>query len=264
MLPIAVRAQGAWRSLTDDGKDEVPLKVTSEAAGLPRMGWTVIPFDAAIAPRPLRLDGPAIVDESSPCTDQEGFRTDAPNARPRRPTEFTAIATLGPVTVERVETVQHLPDAPSRRVGTLIVEMTQVLEAERVEAAGANRLMPSADQRAEVDVEIWNMWRYRHGGNDWYYFEAQKNYDSAETGNTFVTGWIAAAPSGSSASLMKVDVRVGLASDGVTAQSIALGVLRTGDRAVWIFDQQVYEGRHFELVETPPAQRLPACILRGC
>ena len=263
LLPIAVRAGDTWRPLTDD-KDGPPLKLTSEATNLPRAGWTILPFDPNVASRALALTGAALVDDASPCADQEGFRTNAPSARARRPTEFIGIALMGNVTVDRVETVQHLPDPASRRVGAMIIQLAQALEAERVEAVGSGTLVPSATQRSRVAAELWNMWRYRHGENDWYYFEAQKNYDSDTTGNTFVTGWIAAAPSGSSASLMKVNVSVGNASDGVTAQAIALGVLRVGDRAVWLFDEQGYAGRRFEMVEIGLSQRQPVCILRGC
>jgi hypothetical protein len=100
LLPIAVRSQGAWRSLTDDQKAEpgAPLKLTSEATSLTRAGWTIVPFDANVTSRTLMLEGPAVLDDATVCTDQEGFRTDAPtNARSRRPTDFIGIAVMGSV-----------------------------------------------------------------------------------------------------------------------------------------------------------------------
>ncbi|OFV93089.1 MAG: hypothetical protein A3G76_11670 [Acidobacteria bacterium RIFCSPLOWO2_12_FULL_65_11] len=268
LLPIARRSQGAWRSLTDDEKAEVgvPLKLTSEATSLPRAGWTIVPFDANVTSRILNLEGSAVVDDASACTDQEGFRTDAPaNARSRRPTDFIGIAVMGRVMVERVETVQHLPDPSSRRVGSLVVQLVQALEAERVEASATGRFVPSASQRARTPVDLDNMWRHRHGENDWYYFAAQKDYTNFDdTGNTLVKGWIVAAASGNGASLMKVGVSVGNALDGVTVQTHALGVLRVDDRAIWILDELTYESRKFELVDIPSSQRQPVCILRGC
>ena len=61
LLPVAVRSQGAWRSLTDDGKAQAgaPLKLTSEATRLPRSGWTIVPFDANVKSRALTLEGSA-------------------------------------------------------------------------------------------------------------------------------------------------------------------------------------------------------------
>jgi len=268
LMPIAVRGQGAWRSLTDEDKADAgaPLKLTGEAKSLPRDGWRIVPFDLNVSPRALRLEGPGLLDDTSVCADQEGFRTDAPtNARARRPTDFIGIALMGAVTFERVETVQHLPDTSSRRIGTLITPLVQALEAERVEAAPAGKRVPSAGQRARIPVDLDNMWRYRHAGNDWYYFEAQKDYsDELDTGSTFVKGWMVTAVSGADAALMKVRVEVGNMIDAVTLQSHALGVLRVDDRVVWIIDERTYETRRFELVEIPQSQIAPVCVLHAC
>ncbi|MGB7219470.1 MAG: hypothetical protein WBD07_11745 [Vicinamibacterales bacterium] len=266
LMPVAVRSQGAWRSLTESAEPGVPLKLTREAASLPRAGWTFVPFDANVVPRPLALQGPALLDDASVCADQEGFRTDAPaNARARRPTDFIGIAVMGSLAVERVETVQHLPDPPSRRVGSLIVELAQALEAERVEASATGSFLPSASQRSRTAVDLDNMWRYRYAGNDWYYFAAQKDYSNDDaTGSTFIKGWFVAAVSGNGAALMKVDASVGNAADGVTAQTYALGVLRVDGRIVWILDEHTYEGRSFELVDVGPSQGQLVCILRRC
>jgi hypothetical protein len=264
LLPIAVRNQNSWRALTDD-RDGPPLKLTVEAKALPRTGWTFLPFDPDIASEPLTPEGTARLDDASPCADQEGFRSNAPKgARARRPTEFIGLALMGGLTVGRVETVQHMPDPASRRVGTLAMQLTQALETERAEAAARSPLLPSAEDRARVDVLLWNMWRYRYAERDWYYFETQKDYESETTGNTFVKGWVVATPSGASASLMNVQVSVGNASDGVTAQAIALGVLRVGASAAWLFHEQGYEGGRFELVEMAAAPRQPVCLLRAC
>lgn len=273
LLPIAALRGATWRSLTDDERAEagVPLKLTAEARNLPRAGWTIVPFDAAVASRPLTLEGSALLDDTSVCTDQEGFHTDAPSARSRRPTDFIGIAVTGGVRVEPVETVQHLPDPASRRVGRLIAGLVEALEAERAEAVAASagerhaRRVPSAEQRSRVDVEILNMWRHRHADNDWYYFEAQKDYtEENDTGNTLVKGWLVAASSGDGASLMNVRVSIGNAFDGVTVQGNALGVLRVEDHVVWILYEQTYESRSFELVAIGRERRQPVCILHGC
>jgi hypothetical protein len=266
LMPIAVRSQDAWRSLTEKADPGAALTLTREAASLPRVGWTIVPFDVNVASRALTLAGPALLDDSSVCNDQEGFRTDAPtNARSRRPTDFIGIALMGRVTVERVETVQHLPDPESRRVGNLIVQLVQALEAERLDALPAGTALPSASQRSRTPVDLDNMWRYRYAGNDWYYFEAEKDYSSdGNTGNTFVKGWMVAAASRADASLVRVHVSVGDIEDGVTLETHALGVLRVDDRAIWILDERNYEGRNFQLVEIPTSQKLPACILHEC
>jgi hypothetical protein len=266
LMPIAVRSQDVWRSLTEKADAGAPLPLTREATSLPRTGWTIVPFDANVASRTLTLSGSALLDDTSVCTDQEGFRTDAPNnARSRRPTDFIGIAVMGSVTVERVETVQHLPDPPSRRIGNLITLLVQALEADRVEASAAGKPMPTANQRSRTPVDLDNMWRYRHAGNDWYYFEAEKDYSTDDgTGNTLVKGWIVAAASGSSASLVRVHVSVGDIADPVTLETHALGVLRVDDHVIWILDEKTYESRNFELVEIPASQKSPVCILHGC
>jgi hypothetical protein len=264
--PVVMRSQQKWTSLTEDDEPRQlgdPLKITGAAKALPREGWTLFPSGGG-APRVLKVGGAV---GGPPCFN-EGFKIEGA-------TQPQGVAVLGEATVDPVEDVRRLPDASSRRIGNVIIQLTNSFEAERAETAetyvpgpGGERreYLPSASQRARGKVNIDRLWRHHFNDADWYYFEARKSYSDPgrEVGDTVAQGWIRAAASGGYTSLFDVSVILGNVDDkGLLKLDEVHGVVRLGDRAFWVVTVLGYESGFFQLKEIGPYGEAPKDIPPG-
>jgi len=245
------RESDAWtalRSWVSDGDQGVYR--LSDAQGLPREGWTYVPWGGA-ASRPLAIKDLVTVDAY--CQRQEGLTTNIPKPAPKRaPHLMTGIAFHGNVSVASVEDVAHQPDDASRRVARVIVQLTHAFESERtsIPPRSERRVIP-LNERGRVPVHITTLARDRVGDTDFYYFEARKRYGAVES---YAQGWLTSSPFAISA----FRVEGGIDGGGETSRvrGRVLGALRVSRNSVWVMEMRGYEGDSYDVVEMPSGQVL--------
>jgi hypothetical protein len=245
LVPVATKTpDGHWTALSgiEVIGDRSTIRIRDRAS-LPRDGWTFHPAGGA-ASRPL-----AIRDEvtaEAHCMRQEALATDA--SRPGPPgTDRRAwgIATHGAAPALPVENVADQPDAESRRVARVIVQLTHALEADRAAQPSSRLAAITPDQRGRVPVVITRLDRVRTTWQDSYYFEAQKDYGRIRA---FAGGWALSSAAGFS--LVQVDAGVeGASGETTRRRGHVLGALQVGPAVVWIVEMQGYEGSSYALVD---------------
>lgn len=177
------------------------------------------------------------------CERQEVLTTDSlPTGSSGEKRPALGIATYGPVNVIAIEDVAHRPDDASRQVASLVVQLTQALEADRAVQSSSRLDAISAEQRARTPVEITQLKRARDGHEDSYYFEAQKAYGRT---HTYAQGWVRS--SRSRLSLNGISAGVDGGGESARPRGEVLGALRSGG-IYWVVETLGYEGSSYSLV----------------
>ena len=253
LLPLASRDYVDWtrlRSYVSD-PDQHGLYKLRDAPGIPREGWTYVPWDGGV-PRPLAIQD--MVTTDAYCARQEGFATNAPKPGPKLEARhlMAGIAIHGKVSAVPIEDVAHQPDEASRRIARFIVQLTHALEAEHAtvpQRSPRHTIPPS--ERGRVPVQITTLARDRVYGVDVYYFEARKRYGPVL--EFYSNGWVT-----SSSSVSIKHINGGIYAGGETSRTRGrvLGVLRVLRNSVWVMEMRGYEGDFYGIVEMPWGQVL--------
>jgi len=190
----------------------------------------------------------------SHCTDQTVWRTTLklPPARKNvAPIQKIGLAVNGS-SVQHPENVAGQPDAASRRVARVIVQLTHAKEAERL-ATEPKEYWPSNSysDRAQVPVRLEKLQRHSNGGSSTYYFEATKPWLRGSPENGLVTGWLSA----SGTDIKSHDVKYKFNDDGhkENDRAIVWGIVPYRGRTLWILEWHGYEHEYYTVHDWPSA-----------
>ena len=186
------------------------------------------------------------------CDDRSFWRTTL--KRPPAPEGIAPISNIGAAvsgaSLEFPEDVINRADAASRRVASLIVTLAHRKEASRL-AAMPKEYWPqnSYGDRTQAPVRIEKLRRYTAGGITTYYFEAAKPWWKESPENGLVTGWI----TDSAGTLRDHDVVYKFNNDShkENASAIVWGVVRYGNRALWLLEWRGWESQYYTLHDWP-------------
>lgn len=249
LLPIAVRERGAWSPLQESPSGDA---IALRPAGRQPTGmlWRMADGNS------LRIHDRMMI--PSRCLMQEAYST-LPGSSPATPSALpvkAGIAILGLGLVERALDALNDDDGLVAEVRELIVSLVNREEERlmRQASAGVPPVLPSIPAAMRTRwPEVLKLSRHRIGESEWFLFEARKRYpelvqDGCPAG-VLVKGWVASIDGKAPLAVAPV---AGVAGCVGTAWASAtpLGVVRFGNRAVWVVQQDLYEGEQYELIET--------------